>query len=186
MSTHHPTSDRPEMPDGYGVPADSTGLLDWADVERRLVESPSTGWPPPGPTAVRTSCRAGGSGWTGRSGTTGRRRPATYANLAGNAACTLHLEDGTRAVIVEGTAGPTTPPGPQLGARLSAVFGKYHEQGYPPDPGSWEGESAGGLCRWVVPAVPRQGPRLVEFPERRHPLSLAVTGGGCRSSLTTW
>lgn len=37
MSTHHPTSDRPEMPDGYGVPADSTDLFNWADVERRLV-----------------------------------------------------------------------------------------------------------------------------------------------------
>ncbi|MDQ3384144.1 MAG: hypothetical protein M3519_10230 [Actinomycetota bacterium] len=37
MSTHHPTSDRPETPDGYGVPADSIDLLNWADVERRLV-----------------------------------------------------------------------------------------------------------------------------------------------------
>jgi len=37
VSTHHPTSDRPEMPDGYGVPADSIDLLNWADVERRLL-----------------------------------------------------------------------------------------------------------------------------------------------------
>src|SRR6185503_2593199 len=52
----------------------------------------------------------------------------------------LHLEDGARAVIVEGLAGPTTPPEPTLAARPSTAYRKYEEKGYTPAPDSWEGE----------------------------------------------
>ncbi|HEX5616142.1 MAG TPA: pyridoxamine 5'-phosphate oxidase family protein, partial [Acidimicrobiia bacterium] len=33
------TRDRPQMPEGYGVPETDNGLLDWATIEARLVAS---------------------------------------------------------------------------------------------------------------------------------------------------
>lgn len=149
MSNDSPAIDRPLMPDGYGVPTDSSGLLEWADVERRMVESAvywlATTRPDGRPHVVpRWGVWLDGAFWYDGSPQTRHVR-----NLVGNAACTLHLEDGTRAVIVEGTAGPTTPPGPALGARLSTAYGKYKEQGYTPAADSWEGEHAGGLCRFA-------------------------------------
>ena len=151
MSNDHPAIDRPNMPDGYGVPTDSTGLLVWAEVEPRLVESLvywlATTRPDGRPHVVpRWGVWLDGAFWYDGSPQTRHVR-----NLLGNAACTLHLEDGTRAVIVEGTAGPTTSPGPVLAARLSTAFSKYKEQGYAPAPDSWEGDFAGGLCR-LAPA----------------------------------
>lgn len=147
MSNDSPAVDRPMMPDGYGVPTDSTGLLNWADVEPRLVESAvywlSTTRPDGRPHVVpRWGVWLDGAFWHDGSPQTRHVR-----NLLGNAACTLHLEDGTRAVIVEGSAGPTAPPGPELGGRLATAFGKYREQGHTPASDSWEGELSGGLCR---------------------------------------
>ena len=147
MSNDNPAVDRPTMPGGYGVPTDSSGLLDWADVERRLVDSAvywlATTRPDGRPHVVpRWGVWLDGAFWYDGSPLTRHVR-----NLVDNPSCTLHLEDGTRAVIIEGVAGPTTPPEPELAARLSAAFGKYKEQGYAPAPEAWEGENAGGLCR---------------------------------------
>jgi nitroimidazol reductase NimA-like FMN-containing flavoprotein (pyridoxamine 5'-phosphate oxidase superfamily) len=152
MSTGTPSVDRPVMPDGYGVPTDKDGLLDWADVERRLVESVvywlATTRPDGRPHVVpRWGVWVDGAFWYDGSPQTRHVR-----NLVANPACTLHLEDGTRAVIVEGTAGPAAPPGPALGARLSAAYGKYKELGYAPGPDSWDGDLSGGLCR-LTPAT---------------------------------
>jgi nitroimidazol reductase NimA-like FMN-containing flavoprotein (pyridoxamine 5'-phosphate oxidase superfamily) len=147
MSNRDPEIDRPQMPDGYGVPSDDTALLGWAEVERRLVEAAvywlATTRPDGRPHVVpRWGVWLDGAFWYDGSPQTRHVR-----NLLGNEACTLHLEDGTSAVIVEGTAGPTSSPGPTLGRRLSTAFGKYKELGYSPAPDSWEGALAGGLCR---------------------------------------
>ena len=148
--TAPPRRDRPEMPDGYGVPADDSGLLDWADVERRLVEATvfwlATARPDGRPHVVpRWGVWLDGAFWYDGSPATRHAR-----NLGAGAACTLHLEDGTRAVIVDGRSGPASPPGPELGSRLAAAFTtKYADSGYSPAPGAWEGERAGGLCRFI-------------------------------------
>ena len=147
MSRDLPVSNRPVFPDGYGIPTDSNGLLGWADVEARLVAAVvywlATTRPDGRPHVMpRWGVWLDGALWYD-----GSPQTRHALNLADNPACTLHLEDGTRAVIVEGSSGPTSPPGPQLGARLSTAFGKYHEQGYTPGPDSWDGEHAGGLCR---------------------------------------
>jgi len=149
MSNDKPVIERPLMPDGYGVPTDSASLLEWADIERRLVESAvywlATTRPDGRPHVVpRWGVWLDGAFWYDGSPQTRHVR-----NLVGNAACTLHLEDGTRAVIVEGVAGPTPPPERTLAARLSTAYRKYDEQGYTPAPDSWEGEHAGGLCRFT-------------------------------------
>jgi len=149
MSNDQPVIERPQMPDGYGVPTDNASLLQWADIERRLVESAvywlATTRPDGRPHVVpRWGVWLDGAFWYDGSPQTRHVR-----NLVRNAACTLHLEDGTRAVIVEGTAEPANPPEPTLAARLASAYRKYEEQGYTPAPDSWEGEDAGGLCRFT-------------------------------------
>ena len=146
MNTIEPIRDRPVMPEGYGVPETGEGLLAWSDVESRLRESQqywmATTRPDGRPHVVpRWGVWVDGRFWYDGAPTTRHVR-----NLAQNPGCTLHLEDGWKAVIVEGTSAPATPPGLELGARLAAGFAeKYRERGYEPQPDAWEGPDAGGL-----------------------------------------
>ncbi len=134
------------MPDGYGVPDTADGLLDWSDVEARLMAAPqywlATTRPDGRPHVVpRWGVWVEGRFWYDGAPTTVHAR-----NLAHNQACTLHLEDGWRAVIVDGTSQPAEPPGVEFGARLAAAFAdKYTDRGYEPKPDAWEGLGAGGL-----------------------------------------
>jgi hypothetical protein len=84
--------------------------------------------------------------------------PATVnaRKLERNAAAVLHLEDGARAVVVEGASHPLRPPG-GMGERLAAAFEKYHALGYAPEPTAWDG---GGL--WCL--RPRQVLAWTDFP----------------------
>lgn len=145
-----PSRDRPRMPEGYGVPAGGDGLLDWSAVEARLVAAPqywmATTRPDGRPHVVpRWGVWVDGRLWYDGAPTTVHAR-----NLARNSACTLHLEDGWQAVVVEGTSGPAEPPGRDLGARLAAAFAdKYADRGYEPEPDAWEGPGAGGLAMFT-------------------------------------
>ncbi len=138
------------MPEGYGVPGTSEGLLEWPDVEDRLTASPqywmATTRPDGRPHVVpRWGVWVEGRLWYDGAPTTVHAR-----NLARNPACTLHLEDGWKAVVVDGTSVPATSPGAEFGARLAAAFaGKYADRGYEPQPDAWEGEAAGGLTMFV-------------------------------------
>lgn len=145
-----PAADRPDMPDGYGVPATVDNLLGWDRVEARLLDSVvywmATTRPDGRPHVVpRWGVWLDGRLWYDGSPDTIHAR-----NLAANPACVLHLEDGTKAVIVEGTAAPSVPVGDDLGVRLSVEFGrKYADLGYAPTPDSWSGPGAGGLSVFV-------------------------------------
>lgn len=138
------------MPAGYGVPETDEGLLSWAVVEERLVGADqywmATTRPGGRPHVVPRwgVWLDGGLYYDGS--------PATVhvRNLATSSACTLHLEDGWQAVIVEGRAVPAPPPGIELGGRIAAAIGeKYAARGYAPEPDAWEGEHAGGLVRFT-------------------------------------
>jgi hypothetical protein len=134
------------MPEGYGVPDSSDGLLEWSDVEARLIAAPqywlATTRPDGRPHVVpRWGVWVDGRFWYDGAPTTVHVR-----NLARNLACTLHLEDGWQAVILDGTSRPADPPGADLGARLAGAYaGKYRDRGYAPEPDAWEGPGAGGL-----------------------------------------
>lgn len=149
------------MPDGYGVPSGSDGLLDWSDVEARLVTSPqywlATTRPDGRPHVVpRWGVWVDGRFWYDGAPTTVHVR-----DLARNPACALHLEDGWQAVIVDGTARPADPPGVELGARLAGAYrAKYRERGYEPKPDAWEGPGAGGL----VVFTPAKAIAWFDFP----------------------
>lgn len=156
-----PSRDRPEMPDGYGIPDSDDGLLSWGAVEERLVEAVHY-WM----ATTRADGRPhvvprwgvwldGGLFYDGAPTTVHAR------NLAFSTACTLHLEDGSKAVIVEGHSVPATPPGLELGARIAEAVGqKYGDKGYAPETDAWEGDDAGGLMRFT----PRLAMAWFDFP----------------------
>ncbi len=89
-----PRTDRPLMPEGYGVPETDEGMLAWADVEARLVDSHQY-WM----ATTRDDGRPhvvprwgvwldGGLYYDGSPATVHAR------NVAARGGCVLHLEDG--------------------------------------------------------------------------------------------
>lgn len=134
---------------GVRVPDHAGGLLPWdvIDIDARLRDAKvywmATTRPDGRPHVVpRWGARLDGRLYYDGAPTTRHAR-----NLRSNPSCVLHLEDGTRAAILEGRSGPATPPGLDLGNRLAAELQrKYGDDGYAPSPDSWEGEEAGGLC----------------------------------------
>lgn len=143
--SHTPRRSRPRFPDGYGLPDTDEGLLEWSTVEQRL-EAAEHYW--------LSSVRPDGRPHTiPRWGVWVDQRfyydgaPTTRhaRNLQQNPACTLNLEDGKEAVILEGRSEATRADAGDLGTRLAEAFGKYHALGYEPGPDSWAGEDGGGL-----------------------------------------
>lgn len=139
--------DRPQMPDGYGVPTDDGGLLAWSDVDERLGEAQhywlatvrADGRPHVVP---RWGAWIDGLLWYDGSPDTIHAR-----NLLTNPACTLTIGDGAEAIVVEGTSGASAPLGADRGAPIAAEIGrKYGEAGYAPEADAWSGPDAGGLC----------------------------------------
>ncbi len=143
--TSVPHADRPVMPEGYGLPSSTDGMLKWSEVEARLVTAThywlATVRPDGRPHVVpRWGVWVDGRFWYDGAPTTVHAR-----NLVVNQSCSLNLENGTEAVIVEGESLPARAPAEGLGARLSEAFAKYHDLGYQPKADAWAGESGGGL-----------------------------------------
>lgn len=142
--------DRPQMPDGYGIPDTDDGLISWDEVESRLVASEQY-WMATTRNDGRPHVVPRWGVWLdGRLFYDGSPETVHVKNLIRNSACTLHLEDGWRAVIVEGRSRPTESPGIKLGTRIAAAMSqKYGEKGYSPEPDAWESDGAGGLCCFI-------------------------------------
>lgn len=140
-----PTATRPLFPDGYGVPSTTAGMLDWNQIEERLVAAPVY-WM----ATVRSDGRPHvvprwGVWLDGRLWYDGSPETVNARNLANDGRCVLHLENGTEAVIIEGEAKVNGDPGPEFRARLAEAFAKYHDMGYAPGPEGWEGDNGAGL-----------------------------------------
>ena len=64
-------------------------------------------------------------------------------NIARNPHVAVHLEDGEKAIILEGTSAPAGKPEASLARRLSEAYKrKYAASGYSPEPDQWD---EGGL-----------------------------------------
>jgi len=64
-------------------------------------------------------------------------------NIMKNPNVTLHLENGYKVVIMEGTSKPAGKPEPEFAKRLAeAITKKYASQGFSPEPDQWD---EGGL-----------------------------------------
>ena len=132
------------MPDGYGVPSTTAGLLEWAAVEERLRAAKHYWLSTVRPDQTPHSVPRWGVWVDGRFYYDGATATRHVRNLERNPACTLTLESGTEVVIVEGRSVATSAEPDDLGARLAAAFAKYHPD-YAPDAGSWAGADGGGL-----------------------------------------
>lgn len=137
------------MPDGYGLPGTTEGLLNWADVEQRLRVSRHYWLATVRPDGTPHSVPRWGVWLEGRFYYDGAPTTRHARNLAHNPACTLTLESGAEAVIVEGVSEATSADPAGLGARLAVAFEKYHPE-YAPGPDSWAGAEGGGL-RVITP-----------------------------------
>ena len=125
MAGREPTAARPFMP-GYGVlPADAgSGLLSWAEAERRLDAAHdfwcATVWPDGRPHVMPVwGVRLGGRLWFS-SGMRSRKA----RNLAWEPRCTLTTDDARNPVVVEGVAEQVTDP-VGIEAFVGAVNAKY-------------------------------------------------------------
>ncbi len=145
------------MPDGYGIPETTDGLLGWDQVEDRLRASQHYWLATVRPDGTPHSVPRWGVWLDGRFYYDGAPTTRHVRNLEGNPACTLTLESGTEVVIVEGVSTATRAEPDDLGARLAQAFGKYHPQ-YAPSRDAW---SAGGGLRVITP---RRALAWFDFP----------------------
>jgi hypothetical protein len=146
-----PQADRPQMPDGYGVPAGGEGMLPWSHAST-LLETAINYWigttrPNGRPHSVPVWGVWLDDTFYFEGGPDTRRG----RNIAANPAVVVHVERDDDIVIVEGDAEAIPSPDATFAARLVAAFGaKYGPKyNYTPDPAGWEG---GGLYR-VRPQV---------------------------------
>ena len=140
------TPDRPDMPEGYGVPENDDGLVEWPVIDRRLGEAMHY-W-------LATTRADGRPHVVPRWGVwldahlyyDGSPDTVHARNAEANPACTLHIGEGADAIILDGTSVASEPVTGHLGTRIATAIGaKYGELGYRPEPDAWSDEIAGGL-----------------------------------------
>lgn len=138
--------DRPDMPEGYGVPDTAEGMVEWATVEARLVDEAQYWMATTRPDGRPHVVPRWGVWLDDALYYDGSPETVHARNLAANPACVLHLGDGWDAVILEGRSHPSEPVTGELGARIAAEIGrKYGGKGYAPEADAWSGPDAGGL-----------------------------------------
>ena len=144
MDQVQPRQTRPEMPEGYGVPDDTEGMVPWSWAEERLRDATNY-WVG----TVRADGRPHavpiwGAWLDGRFWFEGSPDTQRGRNLARNPAVVVHVERGDEVVIVEGVAEQVGRPDPAFAARLADAFGAKYEPkyGYRPKADSWD---EGGL-----------------------------------------
>ena len=145
-----PSADRPDFPDGYGLPESTDGLLTWADVEPKLVAAKHYWLASVRPDGRPHSVPRWGVWLDGRFYYDGAPTTRHTRNTEANPHVTLTLESGTDVVIVEGRSTATRADPATLGARLAEAFAKYHGDDYHPEADAWSGADGGGL-RQIVP-----------------------------------
>lgn len=138
--------DRPLFPDGYGIPESEEGLLDWSEIELKLVASMhywlSTTRPDGRPHVVPRW----GAWIDGQLFYDGSPETVHARNTVTNTACALHIGDGAEAIIVDGSSTTSEPVPAVEGEPIAAEIGrKYGDLGYRPEPDAWSGADAGGL-----------------------------------------
>jgi general stress protein 26 len=127
-----PTADRPRVPDGYGVPRHTKGLLAWSEVEQRLAEAKTYWIATVGPEGRPQARPVDGLYVDGRIYVGGSPETRWVRNLEANPEATLHLDGGYDVVILEGVVEAQTPD-EELADRLAAASNaKYPEYGMKP------------------------------------------------------
>ena len=120
-----PAADRPVMP-GYGIlPAtEGSGLIPWAEAERRLTVSHDYWCGTVRPDGAPHVMPVWGAWLEGRLWFSSSLRSRKARNLAADPRCTLTTDDARDPVVLEGVAQRITEPA-GIGAFLDAVNAKY-------------------------------------------------------------
>lgn len=140
-----PKRDRPEVPDGYGIPDDDDeGLLEWSWAEERLVASMNYWISTVRPSGRPHATPVWGIWHEGALYFDGSDQTRRMKNIAANPEISINLESGDEVVILEGTAASAeVPPQRALTEKLAALYSaKYAAHAYSPSPDQWD---AGGL-----------------------------------------
>lgn len=156
-----PKADRPVMPDGYGVPTQSEGLLlPWDYVEERMKEAINYWIGTASRNGVPAATPVWGAWVEGKLYFDGAPTTKRGRNIAENPKVVVHLEDGSKVVILEGEAVILSgAPEREVAEKVSAEYiRKYADQGYSPGPDSWDG---GGLFIFT----PTKAMAWTKFPD---------------------
>ena len=145
MSDPIPVAERPAIPEGYGLPDTTQGLLEWAKVEERLTTALHYWLATVRPDGTPHVVPRWGVWLRGRFFYDGAPTTRHARNVERHPTCALHLESGAEAVIVEGASEATRADADDLGRQLAAAFAKYHPLGYRPAADAWAGADGGGL-----------------------------------------
>lgn len=128
MSNHEPHADRPNMPEGYGVPEDNDGLLTWGSVRERL-EQAKNFWICTASMKNKPHARPLWAAWVDDTLyfdgalTTGWGR-----NLSVNPQVEVHLESGSEVVIIEGEFTVSNNLTPEAFARVQQSYKQRYEE----------------------------------------------------------
>ena len=144
--------DRPDIEESYGVPKHLNGLLDWSYVEERMATSRNY-W-------IVTADKNGkpavspvwGVWYENKLYFDGSQNSRRGRNISANQQVSVHLEDGTKALIMDGTARIIKGvPDPEIAKVVSEGYcAKYKEMGYEPGPDMWDN---GGLFVFIPEKV---------------------------------
>lgn len=143
-----PTRDRPDVPDGYGVPETSDGMLDWSAIDARLTNEMHYWMATTRPDGRPHVVPRWGAWLQGALYYDGSPETLHARNAAANSACSLHIGDGKEAIILEGSTAASDPIDETWGAVVAAEIARKYgdgELGYKPEPNAWSGPGAGGL-----------------------------------------
>ena len=139
-----PRAERPDVPEGYGCPADDEGMLAWAWAEERLHNGLNYWFATSRPNGRPHSSPVWAVWHQGKLYFDGSPETRRMKNIAANPYVSVHLESGDEVVILEGkaeTVGP--PPDRSLAEALAARYTeKYKPHAYAPAPDQWD---QGGL-----------------------------------------
>jgi Pyridoxamine 5'-phosphate oxidase len=126
----NPVASRPHIP-GYGLPESEEGLMEWGDVEARIVASKHYWFATTSP-AGQPHVNAIWGVWVNGALYSGGGPDVRWAkNLRADPRIAVHLEDGEKAVIVEGLAQRTSAEDDPEVIAVKAAYKKKYDFDHP-------------------------------------------------------
>jgi hypothetical protein len=130
------------MPNGYGVPENDDGLLEWSWMVEQLTAAKNYWFSTTRPDGRPHAMPAWGAWLDGVLYFDGSPETRRMQNLAANPAISIHLESGDQVVIIEGEGHPVGKPDLAFAERLAAELARKYGPTYVPTPDTWD---EGGL-----------------------------------------
>ena len=125
-----PVASRPHIP-GYGIPKSKKGLMRWEQVEERLAESKHYWFATTSP-GGKPHVNAIWGVWVNHALYSGGGPEVRWAkNLTADPRIAVHLEDGEKVVIVEGTAARTSEEDDDEVKSVKAAYKEKYDFDHP-------------------------------------------------------